>query len=60
MNNFCACVGKMNDEPHCPCVMRRYGLATSFDVWTEEQIKQLEKMFDEDLEGDNNESNSLE
>lgn len=41
-------MGKIGDDPYCPCVMKRMGLPSS-DIWTEEQIKQFEKMFEDDI-----------
>jgi hypothetical protein len=38
---LCACMGKMYDEPHCPCVMKQKGLPRS-EEWKAEQNRREE------------------
>lgn len=48
-NNFlCACIGCINNEPHCPCSMVRLGLKTSKDYEpSQEVIDALAKALDD-------------
>ena len=39
--NFCACMGPMGSDPHCPCKMKELGLPCS-NAWTPEKIAELD------------------
>ena len=41
----CACIGRVGDDPYCPCEMYDKGLTCS-DLWSEELIKELNLALD--------------
>lgn len=51
--NLCACMGRIGDDPYCPCEMRSRGL-TPTNLWTPEKIAELDRalasMFKWDME----------
>ena len=56
--NLYGCMGEIGDDPYYSSEIKRQKLY-SYDIWTEEEIQNLEKMFLKTL-GDKNESNNLE
>lgn len=40
--SLCACMGKIGDDPYCPCEMRSRGLEPT-NVWTPEAIAEFER-----------------
>ena len=43
--SFCACMGKIGNDPYCPCEMRRKGLEPT-NLWTEEEKARLHAALD--------------
>jgi hypothetical protein len=39
---MCGCVGKMGDDPYCPCGMRSRGL-TPTNPWTDDKIQEFKR-----------------
>lgn len=40
--NMCACMGRIGEDPYCPCEMTAKGL-TPTNTWTPEKIAELEQ-----------------
>ncbi len=40
--NSCFCIGKVGNDPYCPCEMRSRGLEPT-NLWTPEAIAEFEK-----------------
>lgn len=44
--NLCSCMGKVGDDPYCPCEMERRGLKPT-NIWTDEKLKELNSVLGE-------------
>lgn len=42
--SLCGCIGKVGDDPYCPCGMRSRGL-TPTNLWTDEKITELNRVL---------------
>jgi hypothetical protein len=42
--NLCACMGKIGNDPYCPCEMKNRGLEPT-KLWTPEKIAELNNVF---------------
>lgn len=43
--SFCACMGKIGNDPYCPCEMKSRGLEPT-NLWTEEEKARLHAALD--------------